>query len=173
GQLHHYPECAAQVRKILHAGLRLTHLDTHKHAHLLPPVAEALGRVSREFGIRWVRRPLPAPVVGWLARRRLGKHGCRMADQLLGFAETGRLDQDRLLVLVRQIPPGLSELLCHPGYCRSELRASTATRLKESRELELEALTSPAVRQGLEDYGVRLVNYSSVEAAFGTSSIPD
>lgn len=173
GQFHPYPECAAQVRKILDAGLRLTHLDAHKHAHLLPPVAEALGRVSREFGIRWVRRPLPAPVAGWLARRRLRKHGCRLTDHLLGYAETGRLDQDRLLELVRQIPPGLSELLCHPGYCRSELRASPATRLKESRELELEALTSPLVRRRLEESNVRLASYSSIEAALGNASMPD
>ena len=173
GQFHPYPECAAQVRKILDAGLRITHLDTHKHAHLLPPVAEAVGRVSQDFGIRWVRPPLEAPVAGWLSRRRLRKHGCRMADHLLGFAETGRLDEDRLLKLVRRIPAGLTELLCHPGYCRSELRASPATRLKESRELELEALTSPAVRRRLEEFNVRLVNYSSVEAALARASMPD
>jgi len=173
GRLHLYQECAAQIRKILDAGLRLTHLDTHKHAHLLPPVAEAVGRVSREFGIPWVRRPLEAPLAGWLARRRLRKHGCRMADHLAGFAETGRLDEDRLLKLVRRIPAGLTELLCHPGYCRSELRASPATRLRESRELELVALTSPAVRQRLEECNVRLVDFCSVETALGSGSVPD
>lgn len=172
GRFDPYPECAAQVRKILEAGLRLTHLDTHKHSHLLPPVAEAVGRVSREFGIRWVRRPLEAPVAGWLARRLLHRHGCRMTDHLLGFAETGRLNQARLLALAPQIPPGVSELLCHPGYCRSELRASPDTRLKQSREIELEALTSPTIRQRLQECNVRLVSYSSVEEALGWNSMP-
>lgn len=173
GRFHPYPEFAAQVRKILNTGLRLTHLDTHKHSHLLPPVAEALGRVSREFGIRWVRRPLRVPVAGWLARRLLSRYGCRMTDHLLGFAETGRLNQARLLALAPQIPSGVSELLCHPGYCRSELRTAPDTRLKECREAELEALTSPAVRQRLQECNVRLVNYAFLEAALGGGSIPE
>jgi len=39
-----YDELAAQVRRILDAGLRPTHLDTHKHTHLLPPVLDAVAR---------------------------------------------------------------------------------------------------------------------------------
>ena len=52
-----YDELAAQVRKILAAGIRPTHLDTHKHTHLAPPVLDAVARVAAEFDIRWVRRP--------------------------------------------------------------------------------------------------------------------
>lgn len=172
GRFDPYPECAAQVRKILDARVRPTHLDTHKHSHLLPAVAEAVGRVSQEFGIRWVRRPLEAPVAGWLARRLLRRYGCRMTDHLLGFAETGHLNQARLLALAPQISPGVSELLCHPGYCRAELRASPDTRLKQSRVIELEALTSPTIRQRLQECNVRLVSYSSVEAVLEGGFIP-
>ena len=48
--------------------------------------------------------------------------------------------------------------MCHPGICGPDLRASR-TRLKESREQELQALTSPEVRTALEESGVRLVSY--------------
>jgi Uncharacterized protein conserved in bacteria len=54
--------------------------------------------------------------------------------------------------------------MCHPGFLRAELRAAR-TRLKESRQRELEALTSPAARQALEEAGVRLVNYRSLQQA--------
>jgi len=50
-------ELEAQVRKVLAAGIRPTHLDTHKHTHLLPPVLDALGRIAAEFAIPWVRAP--------------------------------------------------------------------------------------------------------------------
>ena len=53
-----YEEFRNQVRRILDAGLTPTHLDTHKHTHLLPPVLDAVARVSEEFGIRWVRHTL-------------------------------------------------------------------------------------------------------------------
>lgn len=163
GRLNAYEECAAQVRKILSAGLQPSHLDTHKHAHVLPPVAEAVGRVSEEFGIRWVRRPLSVPVVGRLARRHLLRRGCRLTDHLAGFRETGRLDLARLLALLRRLPDGVTELLCHPGYCRKELRASAATRLKESRAQELEALTAPEARRLLDQLGVRLAAFRELE----------
>ena len=57
GRLAVYEELAAQVRKIARAGIRPTHIDTHKHTHLLPPVLSAIARVAREFRIPWVRRP--------------------------------------------------------------------------------------------------------------------
>ena len=52
-----YAELSAQVRKIIAAGIVPTHLDAHKHTHVLPPVASAIARLVREFGIRWVRKP--------------------------------------------------------------------------------------------------------------------
>src|SRR5205823_4692 len=52
-----YEEISAQVKKIMAAGIHPSHLDTHKHTHLLPPVLEAATRAAREFNIPWVRRP--------------------------------------------------------------------------------------------------------------------
>src|SRR6516164_5639366 len=46
-----YEELSAQVRRIVEAGLKPTHLDTHKHTHLLPPVLNAVARISEEFRV--------------------------------------------------------------------------------------------------------------------------
>jgi chitin disaccharide deacetylase len=159
-----YDEFLAQVRRILDSGVSLTHLDTHKHTLMLPSVATAVARVSKEFHIPWVRRPLAVPVLGPLLSIRLARHGCRMTDHFLGYRLTGRLDCEALVALIRRLPEGSSELMCHPGFLRGELRAAR-TRLKESRQRELEALTSPAARQALEETGVRLVNYPSLRRA--------
>ena len=56
-----YDEMRAQVERIVDAGLRPTHLDSHKHTHLAPPVLEAVARLSEASGIRWVRRPFDFP----------------------------------------------------------------------------------------------------------------
>ncbi|MGA3203906.1 MAG: hypothetical protein ABSF12_15575 [Bryobacteraceae bacterium] len=48
--------------------------------------------------------------------------------------------------------------MCHPGILTAELRAAQ-TRLKESRQEELRALTSPEVRDALRESGVELVTY--------------
>lgn len=179
GRIKIFEELIAQVRRILDAGLRPTHLDTHKHTHLLPPVLDAVARISEEYNISWVRRPFDFPVtpagVSWakratsralgVVRRRfarvLARHGCRSTDHFAGFQITGRYTASDLARLIRSLPEGSTEFMCHPGFCTDELRAAR-TRLKESREEELRALTSPEVRAALEESGVRLVNYGEL-----------
>jgi predicted glycoside hydrolase/deacetylase ChbG (UPF0249 family) len=154
GRLRIYDEFAAQVRRILDAGLKPTHLDTHKHTHLLPPVLDAVARISEEFGIPWVRRVLFSQGV-------LRKHHCRSTDHFAGFRLTGKFDAPTLAKLIRALPEGSTEFMCHPGRCGPELRAAR-TRLKESRERELHALTAPEVRAALTEAGVRLATFSQL-----------
>jgi predicted glycoside hydrolase/deacetylase ChbG (UPF0249 family) len=175
-----HAELAAQVRRILEAGLTPTHLDTHKHTHLIPRVLDAVARISEEFGIPWVRRPfdfpghfLPGPGgIGWERRavnrafglvrghfeRILRAHGCRFTENFAGFQITGNYDAAALVSLIRALPDGSTEFMCHPGRCGAELRAAH-TRLKETREQELRALTSPEVRAALEESNVRLAGF--------------
>ena len=153
GRIRIYDELARQIGKVVDAGIRPTHLDTHKHTHLLPPVLEAVARLSKEFKIPWVRRPLARLFEGMLAR-----HGCRTTDHFAGFALTGRYDAARLATLIRRLPDGLTEFMCHPGFYTAELERAS-TRLKESRRQELDALTSPEVRAALEESNVVLTRY--------------
>ena len=71
---------------------------------------------------------------------------------------TGKFRAPQLVQLIRELPEGLTEFMCHPGYCGDDLRHAR-TRLKESRERELEALLDSGVRAALADAGVELVNY--------------
>jgi predicted glycoside hydrolase/deacetylase ChbG (UPF0249 family) len=48
--------------------------------------------------------------------------------------------------------------MTHPGICTDELRGMH-TRLKESRQKELEALTSAEVKPALVEAGVELVRF--------------
>jgi predicted glycoside hydrolase/deacetylase ChbG (UPF0249 family) len=176
-----YEELAAQVRRIVDAGLAPSHIDTHKHTHLAPPVLDAVARVAEEFGIRWVRRPFDLPVTaargaapllkqmtteafGLLRsrfHRALERRGCRTTDHFAGFQLTGRLRAPELAALIRELPEGTTEFMCHPGRCGPELRAAR-TRLKESRQEELAALTAPETREALAESGVRLVDYRTL-----------
>ena len=178
GRIAVYDELKAQIQRIVDAGIVPTHLDTHKHTHLAPPVLDAVARLSEEFGIRWVRRPFDFPLnvlrggvprmkrltsdaLGLLRRRFhrvLTSHGCRTTDHFAGFQITGRFGAAELVELMSVIPAGSTELMVHPGHCGPALRAAR-TRLKESREAELAALRSPEVRSALRQHEITLVNY--------------
>lgn len=180
GNLRIYDELAAQVRRIVEAGVQPTHLDTHKHTHLLPPVLDVVARLSRDFSIPWVRRPFDLPLhpgpVPWTTRavsralgglrgrfhRVLARYGCRTTDHFAGFQITGRFGAAGLSELIRSLPEGTTEFMCHPGQCGPEL-LSAPTRLKQSREQELQALTSPEVRAAISGAGVALVTYRDLD----------
>ena len=168
-------ELGAQVKKLLDAGIAVSHLDTHKHTHLAPPVLEAVCQVAERFAIPWVRRPfdLPLKAKAPLAtravnsglrglRRRFDRtlqaHRCRTTDHFAGFQLTGAFRARELAALVRSLPEGLTEFMCHPGHCTDELRAAP-TRLKESRQRELDALTSVEVRDALKERGIELTTF--------------
>ncbi len=172
-------ELERQVHRILAAGLRPTHLDTHKHTHLFPPVLNAVANIAEKFEIPWVRRPFDFPLsaggAGFgkrvvsrtfgLVRRRfervLTQHHCRMTDHFAGFQITGAYDAAALGRLICELPEGTTEFMCHPGLCTAELQAAR-TRLKVSREEELQALISDEVRLAVQTARIKLVNYQQL-----------
>ncbi len=177
-------ELAAQVEKIQAAGLKPTHLDAHKHTHLVPRVLDAVLAVAKAYGIAWVRRPFDLPLTAAAARspwkrrtvsrilggldgrfqRRLERAGCRATDHFAGFQMTGLYRDRELADLIEALPDGLTELMTHPGHCGAELRAAS-TRLKESRQAELDALTSDEVRRAVERGGVEITSYARLGPA--------
>lgn len=164
-------EWRLQARRAVQAGLRPTHLDSHKHVHLLPPLLDAALTVSREFGVPYLRLPLEAPspgilrrAPGWLvlssfalrARRRMAQAGVSWADRFLGFADSGAMDAGRLLRAVKTARryEGTTEIMVHPARRGPGLRG-LAQRYAWARtyrfEAELDALCHPAVRAAVSE----------------------
>jgi len=176
-------EATAQIGRIQGAGVTVSHFDTHKHTHLFPKVLRPLLRAADACGVKAVRNPfgprLPLRSSELLARPSLwtrylevrllrtfaGKfreavrrEGFITPDGTLGIEVTGTLDQRLFLAIARSIPEGTWEFVCHPGYNDAELQ-QFKTRLRESREMELRALTLPAARQMLAQQGIELISY--------------
>ncbi len=176
-------EIAAQIRKIQSAGIRVTHLDTHKHTHIFPEILIALVRAARICGIPAIRNPfVPLGVVAvkslrqnprlWKRygqvrmlrsfagqfRQKMQRAGLRTPDGAVGVIETGSIDASLLRQALVSLPEGTWELVCHPGYDDTELR-SAHTRLLESREEERQLLTSPELRALLDEQKIRLMSY--------------
>jgi hopanoid biosynthesis associated protein HpnK len=179
-------EVAAQVRKIQASGIMLTHVDSHKHTHMFPHVLRPVLRAARACGIRAVRNPFEplrswplSMMVGvpglWLRsagvmafqmfasefRRAVKEVGMVSTDGTVGIAATGKLDQQILLQILKALPEGTWELVCHPGYSDADLKAA-GTRLTQSREIELAALTSAETQQALAHEKIELISYADL-----------
>jgi hopanoid biosynthesis associated protein HpnK len=179
-------EVEAQVRKLQSSGITLTHVDSHKHTHMFPHVLRPLLRVARACGIRAVRNPFE-PMRSWPSRmvlatpglwlrsvgvtafgmfaaefrRAIKEQGMASTDGTVGIAVTGLLDQHKLLRILEALPEGTWELVCHPGYSDADLQ-SAGTRLTQSREIELAALTSEATKEALARRKIELISYADL-----------
>lgn len=176
-------EITAQIRKLQGAGLEVTHLDSHKHAHLFPEILSAMLRAARICGVRAIRSPF-VPMKPIMAqnfagkrvlmkrygqvrilnmfapafRRQLERSGLRAPDGIIGVIETGALDAVLLRQALTNLPQGTWELVSHPGYADADLRA-VHTRLLESRERERSLLTSPELKEFLSQQDIRVIGY--------------
>jgi predicted glycoside hydrolase/deacetylase ChbG (UPF0249 family) len=165
-----YAELRAQIEKIISAGISPSHLDSHKHTHIVPSVFKVVIRLAQEFRIPFVRLPLdrtapygkfPCRLADPLYRRMGERRGVRMTDHFIGYRLTGTLDEQSLAGALATIEEGSTEFMCHPGYLGDELQ-SASTRLKESRVRELEALTSPRIRAVMSEAEIRLTSFRDI-----------
>ncbi len=163
-------EAAAQIAHLQQRGVHLTHIDTHKHAHIFSAVLRPVLRAARAAGIRAVRHPfepewavraaIGAPLarvvqiaalspLGPRSRKLLTQEGFTTTDGTIAVAGTGTLDAEALRALLRQIPAGTWELVTHPGYNDANL-AHVRTRLRASRDIERLALAAIPEVPGIE-----------------------
>src|SRR5208282_1552585 len=99
--------------------------------------------------------------LGWLAgrfRAEVRRAGMATCDGSIGIVTTGFLDQRLLRRMIDSLPEGAWELVCHPGYNDAGLD-QVKTRLRESRALELQILTSEETRLLLARNGIALISY--------------
>jgi hopanoid biosynthesis associated protein HpnK len=172
-------ETAAQIALLQSKGVRLTHIDTHKHVHMFPAVLRPVLRAAKAAGIRAVRNPFE-PAWSRRAARRVSlvrraevsllrllepsfrrivaEEGFATTDGTIGVLATGKLDGVNLSALLNHLPDGTWELVTHPGYNDGVL-ARVQTRLRASRETERVALLSMERKAAFE-----LVDFSHLPA---------
>ena len=56
--------------------------------------------------------------------RRIAEYNIRTTDFFTGFRLTGRWTKPAMEATLGALQEGITELMCHPGYCDSELDAS-------------------------------------------------
>lgn len=181
-------EFRAQIEHVLAAGIIPTHLDGHQHVQAWPSIFAITVKLALEYGIRGIRcsaermvnltgvlrTPSPvrflrqfavARVLALLAvgqRARVWKAGLACPAHCYGITETGLLDVNNLETILRSVPEGTSELMCHPGYSDRVLEA-VPTRLQSQRQAEVDALTQPAITALAARLGLTLGTYRDIQ----------
>ncbi len=122
-----------------------THLDSHQHVHREEPTRSILLQTARDLGI----------VLRGEADR------VRHCGDFYGQSDKGYPFQEAISVaslcrLLRNLPPGITELGCHPGQ-----DGNLDSMYNSERQIECQTLCDPAVAETLRAEGIILTNWHS------------
>lgn len=167
-------ELEAQMKKICGRGLRISHLDSHQHLHILPGIIRITAELGKAYGVPVIRLPrerLPLSTqIGngspaRLAQMRalnffslLGKGLIeRRADYFFGFLFGGELSKKNLRTILEALPTsGVCELMCHPGaHDPNTAYAHWQYRWQE----ELDALIDNEMMDFIRERDIRLISF--------------
>ncbi|GAB4295772.1 MAG: chitin disaccharide deacetylase [Myxococcota bacterium] len=163
-------EWNAQAERFLNAGFAPTHLDSHRHIHLFPPLLNIFIEIAVAYKFKCVRIPLEARGLSPLypsdslrislilpfavaGKRKIATAGLKSADNFAGLARSGTQTEESLENIIKNLKPGVTELMVHPG-------AQDEPEIKYFRKTELNALASPRLKEILEKEGIQPASFA-------------
>ncbi len=171
-------ELRAQIEKALKAGVKLSHFDSEKNLHVIPPFFRTVLKLGQEYGIKKVRFVLEFRLSRALGqslkaaflsaaclrmRKRVARAGFVITDRFYGICNSGRMTAEVLAALLSRQKDGSAEIMVHPGYVRQDLLDLEPVvgryYINRSRELELGALLDPGPKDAARERSIRLINF--------------
>jgi hopanoid biosynthesis associated protein HpnK len=173
-------ELAAQLDKVLQAGITPTHVDSHQHMHMLPGIFPLVLQLAAERGIKRVRisrgiygNPFtPWPGIGDLIgkfgletlscidRRQAKAQGFACPDNFVGQVAGGAVTEAFMNHLAENFTNGSVEVMLHPGLENESLIKETGW--QHDYEAELHAVCADSVRENLSRKGINLINFGDL-----------
>lgn len=173
-------EIRAQLQAFTNTGLKLDHVDVHKHMHLHPSVGRMLTEVGKEFSLKNIRlprepiRPLMAvdktsykdnigsALLGqWtrLLEYQIKKADMHCLEWCFGLSWCGHMTFERIEKLIPHIPNGRSEMFFHPATNKAGLYQDLMPDYEPVQELE--ALCNPDFLKLLKEYGITPITWDN------------
>ncbi|CVK17779.1 ChbG/HpnK family deacetylase [Sporomusa sphaeroides] len=173
-------EFTAQVKKVMAAGIAITHLDSHQHMHVVPGIIDVVIDIAKQFAIPALRipaepslffggfRPTAGRLIGRLglstlanlARPKVRRAGLAAPEHFYGMLAGGSMNEEILLNIIDNLPNGLSEIMVHPGLDNSVLHQAFGWDYHWQQELA--AVASRQVMECLAQRQVKLVSFGSL-----------
>ena len=173
-------ELETQIEKVLAAGIKPTHIDSHQHMHVLPGIAGIVVRLCEKYGIKKIR--MPGENIFWSGGfevgmgRKIGRDGlsfCAMLakgkaqsagliypQHFFGMLAGGNLNAELVKNILLNLPEGTSEIMTHPGFDSTELAKHFTWGYHWQDELG--AFLSAENKEIVREHGIKLINFGGL-----------
>jgi len=167
-------EFEAQINKVLKAGLKPSHLNSHQHIHLIPSIFNIVKKLAFKNNIKFIRIPndsftlhlpnlkslLKTYSLKFLITYFLNSKNIRSSDFFIGLAQSGKLTNKHLQYYLPNLKEGVTELICHPGNFPVN---DSLNHWGYDWSSELNALTDAKIKKLIESHNINLINYKSLK----------
>jgi len=160
-------EWRAQIEAFIRAaGRKPTHLDSHHHSSYFSPALFSgmlalakeydcairfpfVGDVSKE--LEQTHKRLPELIQQFVPRR---------PDRFVVDFYDQRATYDELLNIIDNLPDGITEIMCHPGYTDDAFANESV--YNAQRDQELQILTDPSMKEAIRVNGIQLITFAEL-----------
>lgn len=174
-------ELCAQIERGLATNLKITHIDSHQHTHVLPIISDLVVKLCYKYNIGKIRNPHEAyffdggfaagcgrklgraglSFCASVAMRKAKAAGIRFPEHFFGMLAGGNLNETLVGNIIRSLPEGVSEIMTHPGLDSQSLaRIFTWNYHWED---ELNAFLSVENKRLLEKNNISLINFGGLK----------
>lgn len=164
-------ELSAQAQKIQNAGLRISHVDSHQHLHVLPKIFPVIADLAQKLNIHAMRIPhaqnsgfsLSKTALNFLAsdtKRKAKKSGLAVPDYFRGIVAGEAVNEEWLCSVVDGLREGTTEIMVHVGKDNKVLQPFLDW--EHDFETELYAVKSETVKEKIRNNAVQIVNFFDI-----------
>ena len=168
-------EFSAQIERLLDNGIVPDHINGNNHLHIFPVFADITAQLANKYQIQFIRVPKETFYfsdinfsktfikkyfiysLSLVAKKFFVKAGLRFPDHFNGITVPSLLSKESMLKFIQQLPPGTTELMCHPGYPSSGNPFSNS-----DREKELIILTDKDIMSEIKMNNIELISFSDI-----------
>ena len=128
-------------------GRKPTHIDSHQHVHLREPVKSVVIEIANDLGV-----PLRS------CNSEVGYVGEFYGQTAEGVSLPEVISVDGLINILRELPEGISELGCHPGFADG-----LDTMYRSEREQEIKVLCDAQIKETIAAAGIELCSFANLQ----------
>lgn len=174
-------EIRAQFEAFKQTGLKLDHVNAHRHMHLHPTVLNLIIEIGKDYGLTAVRLP-HEPVINELIennsqgirkklhalffmpllssmKNKLQAANLRYNDHVFGFFDSGHMHIDKMVRILAHIPDGTTEIYTHPATTPFDNVEAGAEDYEY--EAEYKALIHPRIQRAIDKFSIELSGFNS------------
>jgi len=171
-------ELDSQMNTVLSHGLKISHIDSHQHVHMLPKILNIVLELSFKYNIPFIRFPKEyftfsnegKSTLGRAIKTKVLNSLCYVSrrkivsktDCFTGFYFDGDINEKNLLKILEKLPAdNVCELMCHPGLERKMAMEDFSYHSGQ----ETDALTSQKVINFISQREIELISFKELHSS--------